>query len=177
MWTGSQAHLGHWERGWFKPAPAYLTLFVIRNSCLFPWTNTDSRRTSANWALAPHQRTQLQTFKGALQWLFSFIKPPEKNWKAQKLCTNWGNKGTLAGGKSIPYCQIQEHWASEQGRCQTQPRASDHSLGKGKTVSCKPRYHLNIFKWDVYGAILGMSRSLHDSSTSNCFPSGHGNMT
>lgn len=37
------------------------------------------------------------------------------------------------------------------------------SLGLGKAVSYKTRWHLIIFKWNVYSTALGVSRSASDS--------------
>lgn len=62
------------------------------------------------------------------------------------------------------------------GSGQTQPPTSVHFLGLGKTVSCKMRWHAIIFKWNVYGAALGVLTSAHKSLTSHYLPTGQDNL-
>lgn len=174
-----QDHRPTWAigKGVIRACSSYLTLLVIRNSCLFPWTNTDTRHTSANWVLAPQQSTLAQTFKGALQWLFCFIQSPEKKLESPK-----------------NYAQIEETKAQKMQVARVYPivkfKSTEPQSREGAKLSLRHqttllasglclanRYHLIIFKWDVYSAFLGMSRSPHDSSTSNCFPFGHGHLT
>lgn len=120
---------------------------------------------------------KLHSPQRALQWLFGFFQASRKQLKSpktmhkvrkqrHKMC-RWREHPLLANPRAL---------SLRGARCQPQPQASDRSLSLGKVIPCKMR-HFIIFKWDVHSAALGMCRSLHDSSTLRCFPSGQGNLT
>lgn len=174
MWTGSQVYLGHWERRWFRPAPADLTLLVIRNNYLFPWTNTDTRHMSANWVLAPQQSILAQ----GLAVIILFHQISRRKMESPKTMHKLRKQRHRR-------CRWQEYLLSSNSRALSlrAGESANLSLGHQTILLVRERlcltniHHLIIFKWGVYSASVGMSRSPHDSSTTNCFPSGHGNLT